>query len=942
MFISLFKGIYLYDIRFKNVYVKKLFLKIDHKIVLKINGVKIENNKNYTKQAANLNKTILTFTKYSGIFEDISIKSLYYDKYKIDSVEIKNNRLTLFSDFIKTKAILNPDIKHSYVNFIYISIPSYGLLLKNVVVNLKFYDSLITAEGFGELNKKRIDFDAALQKNNILTMDLFGKKIIYDYIIPVKLQDVSLFGKIDLNYLKYAISANINSAEFKYKKMGCRIKKLSFKTTDKNIRLRAESLSCTQFKNFKSVYVRGLKLSYNIPNEFLILNSSHISFKYLKYTVNMKQNELIFKNIKNLNFKNGTLSIKDKTYKVILKDNLLNIFNNYTFYSLDRGEFVSKNVKLKSSEILGDLKKIFTHKIKGKLYGFDTEINEIEANIKQKTIKARNASINNVKAKNITFGQNTLILASDSLFDKNVKALIKKFLSIDVPLTQIGGRNEINASVSFYNHFKNLHVNTRIHTKNSLFKLYDFSIFTPDSHILITNDSLAFKTEKSKLFFNKNLFLGFEGNGEVDFNQSKISLEGTVDFNIKNIINLKNYKEKAVIDFNKNILKTVNSSVFIDFYKKMLIINPLEKILKYTAFKEFVKNGILLITFGKNMDITTYFLLKLPIFYRHNNDPLTKQPVGGVIHKTFLNINVGKIIEVFNDNVKIKINDKEIKASIENWDINLLPLEKLMLKSENTSNDFNYSVYLYSNNANLIYKTHKFLSQTSTFEYKNNKLKFHSIFKHSSVKGYTKNNYLLMEGHNFSNEEFKAFLPKFNFFNEINLDFVLVKSPDDFYTGKIYINHAVVKELKTLNNIIAFINTVPSLLSFSSPGFSSKGYKIEKGYVNYLLYKKILYIKEAKITGENLDFYGKGYVDFNKNYIFLKITANMKMKLKKIPIIGKGLSYLLFGKDGSIDVKMVVKGDINNPKVKEDIGKDILLTPFKLFKRAITLPFNIF
>jgi hypothetical protein len=68
----------------------------------------------------------------------------------------------------------------------------------------------------------------------------------------------------------------------------------------------------------------------------------------------------------------------------------------------------------------------------------------------------------------------------------------------------------------------------------------------------------------------------------------------------------------------------------------------------------------------------------------------------------------------------------------------------------------------------------------------------------------------------------------------------------------------------------------------------------------------------------------------------------MKIKLKKIPIIGKGLSYLLFGKDGSIDVKMIVKGDINNPKVKEDIGKDILMSPFKLFKRAITLPFNIF
>ena len=258
-----------------------------------------------------------------------------------------------------------------------------------------------------------------------------------------------------------------------------------------------------------------------------------------------------------------------------------------------------------------------------------------------------------------------------------------------------------------------------------------------------------------------------------------------------------------------------------------------------------------------------------------------------------------------------------------------------------SNNDFNYSIKLNTNNSNLIYKTHKFLSQSAAINYKQN-ISFHSTYKHSFLKGYTKRGYLLLEGQNFSNEELRAFLPTFDFFNLINLDFITVKSPDDFYTGKIYINRAIIRELKSLNNIIAFINTVPSILSFSSPGFSSKGYKIKKGFINYLLYKKILYIKEAKINGDNLDFYAKGYIDFNKNYIFLKITANMKIKLKKIPIIGKGLSYLLFGKDGSIDVKMIVKGDINNPKVKEDIGKDILMSPFKLFKRAITLPFNLF
>jgi hypothetical protein len=182
----------------------------------------------------------------------------------------------------------------------------------------------------------------------------------------------------------------------------------------------------------------------------------------------------------------------------------------------------------------------------------------------------------------------------------------------------------------------------------------------------------------------------------------------------------------------------------------------------------------------------------------------------------------------------------------------------------------------------------------------------------------------------------------FKKFKKINLDFIFIKSPDDFYTGKVYINSGIVKELTVLNNIVAFLNTIPSLLSLSTPGFTAEGYKIKKGYIDYLYYKNILYLKNIKITGINLDFIGKGYIDFNKNKINLKITAIMKMKLKKIPIIGKGLSYILFGKDGNIDVKIIVKGDLNNPKVEQDIGKSILLTPFELFKRAITLPFNLF
>jgi len=169
----------------------------------------------------------------------------------------------------------------------------------------------------------------------------------------------------------------------------------------------------------------------------------------------------------------------------------------------------------------------------------------------------------------------------------------------------------------------------------------------------------------------------------------------------------------------------------------------------------------------------------------------------------------------------------------------------------------------------------------------------------------------------------------------------MVKSPDDFYTGKIYIKKGSVKDLKVLNNIVAFINTIPSILSFQTPGFSAKGYKIKKGFINFLFYQNILYFKQINIDGDNLAFKGKGYIDLNKQTIKLKIDSIIKLKLKNIPLIGKGLSYIIFGKDGYIHIKIIIKGNLDNPKIEKDLGVSIA-TPFNILKRILTIPFHLF
>ena len=909
-FISLFKGVHLYNIKFRNFYIKHLFIKIDNKIVLKIDNIKVNSN------SSNINfKKIIKYKKLLNYFQELKISNNKFSFY------FYNDNFKLKLDNLSFSGV----IKQDFINLEYINISNFKL--KNILINLK--NNYIY--GYGVYNNQKITFKGKINKKNII-LDVSTHLLTYKNSI---IKNAKLTITLNSNF-KYIIKGEIKNANINYNKALLNFKNISIRYDKKKFYLFIKNISTPKYQKIKNIQANNIHFFYDIKHNFIYSKIKKIKLNYLNYNFSFFDNSLILKNKNNFNFNSTTINIIFKDKKAILKNGVFIKFNKFTAFVIDNTKIVSKDIKLVSSKIVGDLIKIYIPIIKGKIFSFDTSIKEINASIKNRSLKAKEIIFNNIKANNILFKNNTLFLTSNALFNQNIKEVIKKFLKIDIPLTQLGGENKIFSKIVFD---KNISTFTNIKTNTSIFKLFNFNLFIKKGETNITNENLIFNSIAT-LYLDKNLPIDYKGDGEVNFKKYNLTMNGIFNLNIKEIINLKNFKDKLYIDFKKRTLKTKNSNIFIDFNNKKLIINSLKNIISFTTLKDFIKEGLVLISFKDKIDIMNYVLLKKPLFYKHSNLPLLNKNT--LINKMFFFFKIeNNITNIYNQYTNITITTSSINATINSIDINLYPLENLFLNT-NLNNEKNLTINLKTKNSNLIYKTHKFLSKKASFSYANHNLEFNSIYKNSSLRGYTKNNYLLIEGKNFSLEEFRAFLPTFNFFNDIKLDFVMVKSPDEFFNGKIYINYGVIKELKLLNNIIAFINTIPSLITFSSLGFSSKGYKIRNGYIDYLFYKNILYIKQAKIKGDNLDFYAKGYIDFNKNYIFLKVKANMKMKLKKIPIIGKGVSYLLFGKDGNIDIKMIVKGDLNNPKVKKDLGKEILQTPFNIFKRAITLPFHIY
>jgi hypothetical protein len=158
--------------------------------------------------------------------------------------------------------------------------------------------------------------------------------------------------------------------------------------------------------------------------------------------------------------------------------------------------------------------------------------------------------------------------------------------------------------------------------------------------------------------------------------------------------------------------------------------------------------------------------------------------------------------------------------------------------------------------------------------------------------------------------------------------------------GKLTFKETTVKGLALYNNLMAFINTIPSLVTFQNPKFSSTGYKIKKGSIDFASLERYLVFNNINIDGYSSDIIGSGYIDFKTKDIrfYLQVSSmdNLTRVVKNIPLAG----YLILGKDKKLGLSVKVDGKLDNPKIHTYAIKDTLSTPFRIFRRIFELPFK--
>ena len=463
-----------------------------------------------------------------------------------------------------------------------------------------------------------------------------------------------------------------------------------------------------------------------------------------------------------------------------------------------------------------------------------------------------------------------------------------------------------------------------INLQNAMLELDGKSIFIKDTYLNI--DNLLYTK------INSNYKIGQIRN-RIDLKYLRLKNNNKTIYSQNNIhLSIKQLEDTTTISAND-----LSADLTLYNQRWKLKISDLEKIVQGSKYLQNfkLKHGSAVI--GKNKDeekIT--FDAKIAYDYNFliiNNKPVKKYILSGEIDNKKIKFNINK---------KIYVNvDKNININIKDSGLNVSEAIKLthdinITKEQNTNKD-----NILSLNAKNIYfdlgSNRKIIADNVHLQYNNDIVTAQLEHAQGSAGFKLYNKKFHLYGNKF-NDKFMENIFSLSKFKGGELEFSVKGTLDD-YAGAFYINNTTVLDYKLLNNILAFINTVPALVTFSLPGYNKNGLYIDASYAKVHAKNGVFNISDFLVDSKEIDIFGKGVADIKND----KIDVNLNLKtdlgssVSKIPLVG----YILLDGD-SISTSVHVTGKLSNPEVGSMLAKDIIVAPLNIIKRTILLPFKLF
>ena len=424
--------------------------------------------------------------------------------------------------------------------------------------------------------------------------------------------------------------------------------------------------------------------------------------------------------------------------------------------------------------------------------------------------------------------------------------------------------------------------------------------------------------------------------GELDLSSDK----GTLDTHIKrldlegNLLNIKNIKTTAKLDLAKDFELSIADFDFVGNFsgKKRLSINNLSKVIKYSPLLSelnatagsFKLDGDDFTNFGGAFELFFNFGLKDQNQNPYNHDIFTflvakegfnlTSRSGNILAK---NSKTGKL-EVFVNNIIIPINQQ---AASKESKTNITYIGK---NSSLSLSDFN--------------RTLNFKAFRADF---GEGLDFTGDYGNGKLNVVLKPNYLKINGTNLPDTSINDFLGG-KFISHGGFDIKLEGRDFKDFTATINAKDTYFLGLKAQQNLLAFLDSIPSLIIFKVNDFTKKGFEAKTAQAQLKRQGDLLQIDALAIKGSNADIYGTGGINTDNKDIKMQLELHLlktaSSVIANIPII----NHILLGENQAASTLIEVSGTYDDPKYTSTVAVDILSTPFNIIKNTLSLPANLF
>jgi hypothetical protein len=158
----------------------------------------------------------------------------------------------------------------------------------------------------------------------------------------------------------------------------------------------------------------------------------------------------------------------------------------------------------------------------------------------------------------------------------------------------------------------------------------------------------------------------------------------------------------------------------------------------------------------------------------------------------------------------------------------------------------------------------------------------------------------------------------------------------DKFTAVLSTEAILLKHYTLLNNILAVINTVPALITFSLPDYDNEGWPVDSMRLWFDYDQGIATVKVMEIDSSEMDMRGSGTVDLLRKQIDVDVNliTQAGQNMSKIPLVG----YILAGEEQRPTLTFHVTGDLLDPKVDNTAFQEVMSMPFEMIYRTLATP----